>query len=118
MLTPRFRSPTEGYEENLDWRRLLVQHPASTFPFTMVGDAMSPTVRSGAIVIVDRALPPLIGRLTVVEHEGVFLLRRLEVRDGQVVLVAEHPAEAPIAQEAVTFWGMVVWILYNPWQHP
>ncbi len=118
MLTPRFQNPAEGYVETLDWQRLLVQHPASTFQFQMEGDSMSPLVRPGAVLIVDRALPTLVGRLTVVEYENEFLLRRLEMRDGHIVLVAENPASATLPQEQVTFWGMVVWILHNPWKHP
>jgi DNA polymerase V len=117
-LTPRFALPTRGYEQRLDWQRLLIQHQAATYPFEMTGEDMAPLVRPGAIVLVDRALPVLVGRLLVIEYEREFLLRRLRVVGGQQVLVAENPAVAPIAREEVTFWGMVLWVLHNHWQYP
>ena len=74
-----FPKATEGYEDlPINLQDLLVTRPAATFFFRVMGDGLrSEGVPAGAVLVVDRSLPPRPGRLAVLEQEGAFVVRRV-----------------------------------------
>jgi DNA polymerase V len=115
-LTPvsaGFPSPAEDYADgSLDINKYLVRNPVSTFFFPVSGDSMEGAeIFNGDILVVDRSIRPIHGRIVVAFLNGERLVKRLHQRGGQVALVAENPAYPTIAlNEALelVIWGVVV----------
>ena len=115
-LTPvsaGFPSPAEDYADgSLDINKYLVRNPVSTFFFPVSGDSMEGAeIFNGDILVVDRSIRPVHGRIVVAFLNGERLVKRLHQRGGQVALVAENPAYPTIAlNEALelVIWGVVV----------
>lgn len=112
-LSAGFPSPAdEGLEEPLDLNAYLVRHRASTFLFTVRGDSMNGMgILPGDKVLVDRALAPCHGDVVVAAVNGEYTLKRLQRWQGQVALMPENPAYAPIVFAPGTelhVWGVMV----------
>ena len=112
-LSAGFPSPAEPCEEEaLDLNAYLVRHQASTFLFTVKGDSMKGAgIAAGDKVLVDRALEARHGDIVVAAVAGEYTLKRLHLRDGDVALLPENPAYAPIRLREgaeLQVWGVVV----------
>ncbi len=77
-ISAGFPSAAEGYEdEALDLHRWLVRNPAATFFYRVRGDELrAEHVRDGAVLVVDRSMIPIRGRLVVAEQHGEFVVAR------------------------------------------
>src|SRR5271170_7219676 len=73
-----FPSPADDFmEERLDLNEHLIQHPAATFFVRVDGDSMQGAgIHKGDILIVDRALEPMSGRIVVAVIDGAFTVKR------------------------------------------
>jgi DNA polymerase V len=114
-----FPSPAEDYvEAPLDLNEHLVKHPAATFFVRAEGDWMRGAgIHSGDILIVDRSLPPSIGRVVVAAVDGQFTVKRLKRSpDGSVYLAPENDAYGaiPVRDESVQVWGVVTHVIHQP----
>ena len=76
------------------------------------GTCMEPTIPQGARVIVDKTMSPRPEQIVVAEHEGEYLVKKLERRNGELYLVAVQ-GQAPIRVTestrivgVVVYWGM------------
>jgi DNA polymerase V len=80
MNATGFPSPAQGYEkEPLDFNRLLLPHPASTFMMRYGGDNLAPYhICSGDTLIVDCSVIPCSGQLAVIESDGSFICKLLD----------------------------------------
>lgn len=99
-------------EAPLDLHRLMVPRPAATFFMRMKGDAMSPFLRSGDLLVVDRSLPPRAGRIVVAAAHGEFLARRWTSTARGVLLTAANPRHPPLRMEDLEdfkLFGVVTW---------
>ncbi len=67
-----FPSPAQGYEdEPLDLNELLVRHPAATFFYRVRGHHLKADgIRDGSVLVVDRSVTPVPGRLVVADRDG------------------------------------------------
>ncbi|MCE9590077.1 MAG: hypothetical protein K8S99_06090 [Planctomycetes bacterium] len=83
-----FPKASEGYEDHpIDLQDVLVTQPAATFFFRVVGDALrADGIPSGAVLVVNRSIMPVAGRLAVVEQDGTFVVRRLLPREPALVV--------------------------------
>jgi DNA polymerase V len=93
-----FPSPADGeVEDKLDLNELLVKHPTATFFVRVAGSSMIQAgIFHGDILIVDRSLEPIHGRIVVAAVDGELTVKRLH-RDGKKLqLLAENEAYAPI----------------------
>jgi len=77
----------------------------------MLGDG----IHDGDLLVVDRSLEPLPGRVIVIALEGEPTVKRLERRGGAVWLVASNPRFAPIplAGRECEVWGVVTHVLHD-----
>ncbi len=76
------------------------------------GDSMDPTLADGDMILVDRGdRRGQSGRIHVVRHDGLLLVKRLARASGGVELVSDNPTYPPIVIEGPPdIIGRVVWL--------
>ncbi len=112
-------SPAAGFpapgddmvEKSLNVHDFLVKHPVATFFVRVEGDSMEGAgIFSGDILVVDRSVEAIIGKIVVAAVGGGLVVKRLSRLDGCMVLVSENEAYEPIrvgADEECFVWGVV-----------
>ena len=105
-------SPADDYvEDMLDLQKLLVQHPAATFYLKVRGDSMSgASIIDGDILVVDRSIDPVHGRIVVASVNNELTVKRLYHRPNRLALIPENPAYQPIEitdETDFSVWGVV-----------
>ena len=112
-----FPSPADDYvEKSLDLNELLVQKPAATFFVRAQGESMlGAGIHPNDILVVDRSLDPVPGKIVICALNGELTVKRLERADGQWQLKAENPAYTDIViYEALelVIWGVVTNVIH------
>jgi len=104
-----FPSPADDYvEKSLDLNELLVQNPAATFFARAEGESMiNAGIFPNDILVVDRSLEPVAGKIVVCALNGELTVKRLIHEHGQWLLKAENPDYPNILLQAE--WDMVIW---------
>lgn len=111
-----FPSPAEGYiEKTLNLHDIVVRNPANTFFVRVSGHSMKGEgIDNNDIVVVDKSLPPMDGKIAVCCLNQNFTLKKLRVRSKRVWLVPANSEFKTIElQEGdeLTIWGIVVAII-------
>lgn len=112
-----FPSPADDDVEGwLDLNQHLIKHPAATFFVRVSGDSMlGAGIHPGDLLVVDRALEPAHGKVVIAAVDGELTVKRLEVRDGRVRLLAENDRYPPLecAEGAdLQIWGVVASVIH------
>lgn len=107
-----FPSPAEDYiEQRLDLNELLIRKPAATFFVRVNGDSMiGAGINHNDILIVDRSLDPVSGKIVIAVIDGEFTVKRMIRNSSSCRLVAENPAYPPIEiteESSCEIWGVV-----------
>jgi len=115
--TSGYPSPAQDYAEaGLDVRDLLVKRPAATFFLRMQGEAMRDVgIGAGDILVIDRALAPLLGSTIVAVVDSELLVRRYWPGPLATYLLAAHPDHPPIripAEAECHVWGVVTYAIH------
>lgn len=78
-----FPSPADDYiDQRLDLNEHLINHPAATFFVRVSGDSMTgASLHDGDLLIVDRALEPVDGRIVIAAVNGELTVKRLSLRE-------------------------------------
>lgn len=113
-----FPSPADDYMEgSLDLNEHVIKHPSATYFVRASGDSMSGAgIFDGDLLIVDRSLEPVHGKVAIVEVNGQLTVKRLYKLNGRVLLQSENESYPPIElQEGneVVVWGVVTHVLHN-----
>jgi len=91
--TTGFASPAQDYEEELDLGSHLVKKKASTFAFR-VGknyDSMIDVgIMPGCHLLIDKSLKIRHGRIVVAAVAGEWVVKRLHIKDGVLMLLSEN----------------------------
>jgi len=112
-----FPSPADDYiEKTLDLNELLVQKPAATFfaraqGLSMLGAGIHPN----DILIVDRSIEPVPGRIVICALNGELTVKRLERDNGLWKLKAENKDYPDIAiheELEMVIWGVVTNVIH------
>lgn len=112
-----FPSPAEDeMEEKLDLNELLIKHPVATFFLKVSGSSMIKAgIHHNDILIVDRSLEPVPGKIVIASLNGELTVKRL-YRDGtKIWLLAENDAYPPIEiTEGIDLriWGVVTNVIH------
>ena len=112
-----FPSPADDYvEKTLDLNELLIQKPAATFFVRAQGESMlGAGIHPNDILVVDRSLEPVAGKIVICALNGELTVKRLE-RDGEHwKLKAENPAYADIVihdELDMVIWGVVTNVIH------
>jgi DNA polymerase V len=113
-----FPSPAEDYiEDNLDLNEHLIKHPAATFLVRVSGTSMiNAGIFENDILIVDRSLSPVSGKIVIAAVDGQLTVKRLHKdKTGQVLLMPENPTFPPIPvddKNNVYIWGVVTNVIH------
>lgn len=98
-------------ERSLNVHEYLVKHPVSTFFVRVEGDSMEGAgIFSGDILVVDRSVEAVSGKIVVAAVGGGLVVKRLAKLDGEMVLMSENSAYVPIkvtGDEECFVWGVV-----------
>ena len=112
-------SPAAGFpapgddmvEKSLNVHDYLVKHPVATFFVRVEGDSMEGAgIFSGDILVVDRSVEAVTGKIVVAAVGGGLVVKRLAKLEGSMVLVSENDAYEPIrvgSDEECFVWGVV-----------
>lgn len=114
-----FPSPADDYVERyLDLNTEFIKHPSATFLLTAMGESMIDAgIFSGDILVVDRSLEAVDGKIVIAALDGELTVKRLSCKHGKVQLVSANKHFRPIdITEAVdvVIWGVVTLVLHEP----
>src|SRR5580765_1414052 len=86
-----FTAAADDYmERGIDLNEQLIRNKPSTFFMRVKGDAMTGAgIYDGDVVIVDRAVKPMSGRVIIAALNGEMLIRRFEKTFNKVRLIPE-----------------------------
>ncbi|HVV67958.1 MAG TPA: translesion error-prone DNA polymerase V autoproteolytic subunit [Gammaproteobacteria bacterium] len=113
-----FPSPADDYIENsLDLNELLIKHPTATFFVRASGNSMlNAGIHDQDILIVDRSLTPVSGRIVIAAIDGQLTVKRLQTTtQGKVLLLPENEDFPPIEikpESEVHIWGVVTNVIH------
>lgn len=113
-----FPSPADDFiDRSLDLNEHLVAHPAATFFVRVHGDSMQGAgIRSGDILVVDRALEPADNKVVVAALDGELTVKRIRAKNGRLFLAPENPAFPPIEvtpEASFEIWGIVTYVIHK-----
>lgn len=112
-----FPSPAnDHFEREIDLNAELIQHPAATFFVRVEGHSMEGAgITDGDVLIVDRAVPAVDGKIVVASIDGEFTVKRLRRHQGQIRLEAasDHPDRIIRPDEALDIWGVVTYVIHK-----
>lgn len=113
-----FPSPADDFEEGpLDIAEYLVDSPETTYFVRVEGESMEGVgIHHGDLLVVDRAKEPAGGDVVVAALNGVLTVKRLEQKEGRLLLTAEHPSYEPIEvspHEDLVIWGVVKHVIHE-----
>ena len=113
-----FGAAADDYmERGIDLNEQLILNKPATFFFRMNGDAMiDDGIFNGDILIVDRSLKPVNGKIIVAIVDGELLVRRLQKNINSVELVAANKKMSSIQlsnfDDRSNVWGVVSCVIH------
>lgn len=113
-----FPSPADDYMEGqLDLNEYLVKHPAATFFVRCTGDSMiNAGISDGDILVVDRSLTPVSGKIVIAVLNGELTVKRLYKCAENVELRPENPKYSTIRvtkEHDFMVWGVVTSVIHK-----
>ncbi len=112
-----FPSPADDYiDQTLDLNEYLISHPSATFFIRVQGDSMiGAGIHSGDILIVDRSIEAISGKIIVASLDGEFLVKRLIKNNDQILLLPENNEYKTIkitCENEFIIWGVVTYVIH------
>ena len=102
---------------DLNLHEYLVQNPAATFCVRVVGDSMlGANIRSGDVMVVDRALDPINNSIVLAVLDGDFTVKRIRKNQNDLYLMPANENYQPLKiTEEMDFqvWGVVTFIIHK-----
>lgn len=87
----------ETEPERINLYSLLVENPDETYVLKATGESMlGAGINPGDMLVVDRKKPATDGAIVIASINGDFTVKRLEHKNGQLVLLPENPDYDPI----------------------
>jgi len=116
-ISAGFPSPADDFvDRRLDLNEYLIRHPTATFFVRVQGDSMIDAgIHDGDILIVDRSLDPADNKIIIAVLNGELTVKRVIKRGGQLWLLPENPAYAPVeitADIQFEVWGVVTNVIH------
>ncbi|MFV0423904.1 LexA family protein [Oleidesulfovibrio sp.] len=113
-----FPSPADDYmDKKLDLNEYLIRNPESTFFIRVHGESMRDAgIYPDDILIVDRAVQPVSGRVVIAVLDGELTVKRLKKRGDTFWLVPENAEYMPVdvtGREDFSVWGVVTCVLHK-----
>ena len=113
-----FGAAADDYmERGIDLNEQLIRNKPATFFMKVSGNSMiNAGIFNGDIVIVDRSVKPVNGKIVIAVIDGEMLIRRYEKTLNKLLLIPETPKLSPIdVNEFCDFkiWGVVICMIRN-----
>lgn len=111
-----FGAAADDYmERGIDLNEQLVRNKPATYFMRVSGNSMiNACIHDGDIVIVDRSIKPVSGKIVIAVVDGEMLIRRLEKTMNRVRLIPETPKLSPIEVSEfsdLVIWGVVTYVI-------
>jgi DNA polymerase V len=112
-----FGAAADDYmERGIDLNEQLIRNKPATFFMRVSGNSMiNASIHDGDVVIVDRSIKPVSGKIVIAILDGDMLIRRLEKTMNKLRLVPETPKLSPIEigeYSNMTIWGVVTYVIH------
>lgn len=112
LVKAGFPSPAEDYsEERISLTQYLNGNPTATFYVRVDGDSMEDfNLFDGDLLVIDRSLEVHSGDIILANIDNEFTVKKLEISDDQVRLVAGNKKYKPIQISSnleLLVWGVV-----------
>jgi DNA polymerase V len=106
-------------ERGIDLNEQLIHNKPATFFMRVKSDAMHLAgICKGDVVIIDRSLKAISGKVVIANLNGEMLIRRLEKNRNKVRLLPESDKLSPIEIDAsccdFSIWGVVTYVIHVP----
>ena len=114
-----FTAAADDYmERGIDLNEQLIRNKPATYFMRVNGNAMiGAGIRDGDIVIVDRSVKAINGKVVIVSLNGEMLIRRLEKTLNKIRLLPEtnklSPIEVDLSGSDFSIWGVVTYSIHN-----
>lgn len=113
-----FGAAADDYaERGIDLNEQLIRNKPATFFMKVRGEAMIRAgIFDGDMVIVDRSIKPVSGKIVIAVLNGDMLIRRLEHRLNKVRLLPETDRLSPIEVDPFaefSIWGVVTYVIHR-----
>jgi DNA polymerase V len=114
-----FGAAADDYmERGIDLNEQLIRNKPATFFMRVTGDAMTGAgIFNGDVVIVDRSVKAISGKVVIATLNGEMLIRRLEKNFNKIRLVPETPKLSPIdvdlSGSEFSIWGVVTYVIHS-----
>lgn len=117
-ISAGFPSPADDYMEGkLDLNKYLIKHPAASFFIRVIGDSMiNAGIFDGDLLIVDRSLEALSGKIVIAVIDGDLTVKRLLKKQHKIYLAAENPNYSNIEirdESSLHIWGVVTNVIHK-----
>lgn len=103
--------------ERVNFHRLLVKNPATTYAVTVAGESMTGDgINDGDTLIVDRSLEAVPGDVVVVQVGADYAVKRLSQVGGRLWLVPSNTKFKPLRIEEeppCEVWGVVTHVIHR-----
>jgi DNA polymerase V len=114
-----FSTPADEYmERGIDLNEQLIKNKPATFFFRMNGDAMNGAgIFSGDVLIVDRSITNVNGKVIVAVLNGEMIVRRLDNSFNKTRLIPETAKLSAIDVDPFadfSVWGVVTYVVHAP----
>jgi DNA polymerase V len=113
-----FGAAADDYmERGIDLNEQLVRNKPATFFMRVSGDAMvGAGIFNGDVVIVDRSVKAMSGKVVIATLNGEMLIRRLEKTFNKIRLVPEtdrlSPIDVDLSGSEFSIWGVVTYVIH------
>lgn len=113
-----FGAAADDYmERGIDLNEQLIRNKPATFFMRVSGNSMiNAGIYEGDIVIVDRSIKPVNGKIVIAVIDGEMLIRRYQRTFNKLMLVPETPKLATIEVgefNGFSVWGVVTCVIRN-----
>jgi len=115
-----FGAAADDYmERGIDLNEELIRNKPATFFMRVNSDAMKETgIYKEDVVIVDRSLKAVSGKIIIAILNGDMLIRRFEKTNNRVRLLTDSNKLSPISIDAgcedFAIWGVVTYVIHKP----
>ena len=113
-----FGAAADDYaERGIDLNEQLIQNKTATFFFRMNGDAMTGAgIFAGDVLIVDRSIKAVSGKIIIAAVDGELLVRRLQKTMNRISLLAENNRYGNMELGQFSDykpWGVVTYVIHS-----
>lgn len=117
-ISAGFPSPALDFVDlTIDLNKHLIKHPSSTFYGRVKGDSLKNAgIDNGDLLVIDRSLEPLNGKIAVCYIDGEFTAKRIKQSKNELWLMPENEEYKPIKIEHENnffVWGIVTHVIKN-----